>query len=210
MSSATLYRLSGISLLLGSLLIAIGTIIRVLAGDNPTSTFVASGWFLGAPGGMLVALGLPGIYARNAPSLSLMGLFGTAGITLFFLIFGVFGGLLHGLVLPALEGQVPGVTKNAPMGVGLAFLTGALLCASGGILLGIATIRAGGLPRWPGALIIAGALALLGHGLPHVEDAGVVLLTAGLAWLGLNTISAPETRAMSSSDVAGSAARIHA
>ncbi len=206
MSPLKLYRLSGISLLLGSFLILIGTIFRVLAGDSATSTLLASGWFLGAPGGMLTALGLPGIYARRASTMGVLGLLGAVCITLFSLIFGVFGGLLHGLVLPALEAQVPGILKNPPLSVGMAFLTGALLCAVGGVSLGISTIRAGSLPRPAGVLLIVGSLALLGHGLPYAEDAGVVLLTAGLAWLGLHTMSAPELRPISSADVAGSAA----
>lgn len=193
MSSATLYRLSGVSLFLGCVLLVIGDLIRVASGTDPGNTLVASGWFLQAIGSMLVALGLPGIYLRQAADTGVPGLVGFIGTSLFFLIFGIFGGLLHGLVLPVLATEAPAVAKNAPAGVGLAFFSAALLVAIGSPSLGVATMRAGVLPRWAGALIIAGGLALfVGHPLPmHIEDAGLVLLLAGLGWLGLSLMSVP-------------------
>src|SRR5262249_39729154 len=60
------------------------------------------------------------------------------------------------------------------------------LLAVGGALLGVATIRAGVLPRWAGALLIAAAIAALGSFVLGVFTiVAVVLAVLGLGWMGL-------------------------
>ena len=131
MVSATVYRLTGLGLLLGSILLAAGDIIRVLAGADPPNGRVASGWFILAVGAVLVVLGLPGMYASQMRETGRLGLLGFTGTAVFVLIFGVFGGLLHGLVLPGLVPQVPNIMSLRPASVELAFFSGALLGALG-------------------------------------------------------------------------------
>ena len=187
MSSARLSRFGGVSVSLGCMLLVIGDLLRVATGTDPGNMLVASGWFVQAVGAMLVALGLPAIYLRQAAETGAVGLVGFIGTSLYFLIFGIFGGLLHALVRPALA---PALAK--PAAVDLAFFVAALLVAIGGLALGVATIRAAVLPRQAGVLILVGALALfVGHPLPHIEDAGLVLLVVGLGWLGLSLIAVP-------------------
>lgn len=192
MSVERLFRLSGVSVVLGCTLVVIGDLIRVASGTDPGNTFVAFGWFIQAIGAMLVALGLPGIYLRQAVQTGVLGLVGFIGVSLFFLIFGIWGGLVHGVVLPVLATVAPTIARNAPPSVGLVFMSAALLGMLGSLALGVASLRAGILPRWAGALIIAGGVALfVGHPLPHLEDVGLVVLLTGLGWLGLSLLSVP-------------------
>jgi hypothetical protein len=71
---------------------------------------------------------------------------------------------------------------------GLAFLIGL-------ILFGIATMRAGVLPRWAGLLLIVGDIVFgsgdfLGSTAPVV---GAAITCAGLVWLGLTLLSGPRS-----------------
>lgn len=63
-----------------------------------------------------------------------------------------------------------------------------LLLAVGGVLLGIATMRARVLPRWAGLLLIAAAvLNLIGFSLPDntiVTSVASVLLALAFGWFG--------------------------
>lgn len=180
--STTLYRISGVSLFLGCALLAIGDLVRVVTGDDPGNTLVASGWFLQSIGAMLAVLGLPGIYVRQGARTAVTSLVGLIGISLFLFLFGIFGGLLHALVVPELTKEA--VTR--PLGVGLAFFAGSLFAVIGSFSLGIATMRAGVMSRAAGILVIAGGLiSFFGHPLGmHVEDLGLLLLMAGLSWAG--------------------------
>jgi len=192
MMPATVYRASGLSLLLGSVVLISGAIIRVLAGADPANPHLATGWSIQAVGAMLVVLGLPGVYACQVQATGLLGLLGIVGTTLFFLIHGVFVGLLHGLVLPALATRAPDLATTAPPSVGLVLFSAALLGTLGSLLLGSATVRAGILPRWAGASIIVGGVAVfVGHGRGlHLDDAGLISLMVGLAGLGVHLLSA--------------------
>src|SRR5436189_5445906 len=80
MSSTTSYRLSGIALLMGSALSAIGYILSVFASGNdlqslisPLSLIFSLMTLLGS---MLVLLGLPGMYTRQARRAGILGLLG--------------------------------------------------------------------------------------------------------------------------------------
>ncbi len=69
-------------------------------------------------------------------------------------------------------------------------LVASLLFAVGGVLLGIATMRAGVLPRWAGLLILVGAVLKLVNCPLSGVIGGIVLLVAcvlfalGLGWIG--------------------------
>ena len=79
---------------------------------------------------------------------------------------------------------------------------GVLLMLVGNVLLGVAVWRSGTLPRWAGALWVAGsALPLLGQvyimlpigadSTPPTVPAGAVLLTIGGAWMAWSILSQP-------------------
>ncbi|GHO82076.1 hypothetical protein [Dictyobacter formicarum] len=66
MSSTTLYRLSGLSLLIGSVLVILGIVPGFFIGDqNPASTISVVTAIIRLVGAMLAALGLPGVYAAS-------------------------------------------------------------------------------------------------------------------------------------------------
>lgn len=186
--TTTLYRLSGVSLVLGCVLLIVGDIIRIGAGTDPASTLLASGWFLQGIGSVLAALGLPGLYARYAAAVGVLGLVGVVGIAMFLFLFGIFGCLVHALVLPVLAKQPSGVPPR-PVGVDMAFITGVIFVVVGCLCMGIATIRAHVLPRGVGALLIVGGVTLfVGHPITHLEDVGLASLMIGLGWAGLSLI----------------------
>ena len=79
---------------------------------------------------------------------------------------------------------------------------GVLLMLVGNVLLGVAVWRSGTLPKWAGALWVAGsALPLLGqiyiilpigaNSTPPTVPAGAVLLVIGGAWMALSVLSRP-------------------
>jgi hypothetical protein len=179
---ATFFRMSGLSLVIGCGLLAVGDIVRVVSGADPSNPILAIGWFLQAAGAMLAIVGIPGFAARHGAGTGVMGVVGIVGISVFLFLFGVFGGFLHAVAVPALMQQ--GVTKPIP--VSITFFVAALFVLIGSLSLGIAAVRASALSRGTAALIMAGGLALFaGHPLgAHVEDLGLLLLMAGLGWAG--------------------------
>ena len=132
-------------------------------------------------------LGMAGLYARQAAKSGWLGL---AGYLLFSLWFA--------LILPRLASELPkfvagflGMFTGAATEINLGVLPTlwtltAPLYMLGGLLFGIATFRAGILPRWSGVLLAAGtALAPVAALLP-LEYQALVAVPVGLAlvWLG--------------------------
>ncbi len=187
MSSRMLYRLSGMSLLIGSLLTALGATSVFFIGDDPTSTIAATAALLRVLGGMLIVVGLPGMYIRQAERVGLLGLFGFLLTLFYILILGVAGDSINAFVMPFLASHAPALLKGSlPSGLIAFYIVGGLLGLVGGILLGIATLRANVLSRWASILLIIGAvLSFIGNFLPPIiSTVGVVMFLVGLAWLG--------------------------
>jgi len=192
MSSTTLYRLSGISLLIGGLLAALGAFPIFFIGDAPGSTIAASIALLRVLGGMLIVLGLPGMYLRQAERVGLLGLVGFLFTLFYILILGVAGDTINAFVMPFLASQAPALLKGSlPSGLIAFYIVGQLLGFVGGILLGIATLRAAVLSRWASLLLIVGAVLTFAGNflLPTIATVGVVMFLVGLAWLGFGVWS---------------------
>ena len=110
-------------------------------------------------------------------------------------------------VLPRLAGSVPefvdallGISYGHTGGVDLGLVPTLYSVVGisymlGGLLFGIATFRAGVLPRLPAALLaIAAALTPLAALLPHAEQRYAAIPVAlALAWLGYALFSEPRT-----------------
>ena len=88
------------------------------------------------------------------------------------------------------------------------FAVGVLLMLVGNVLLGVAVWRSGTLPRWAGALWVAGsALPLLGQiyimlpigadSTPPTVAIGAVLLVIGGAWMAYSVLRGPSAQAVS-------------
>ena len=125
MSSSTLYRLSGISLLVGSILAIVGGILGIFTSD-PDSTLAMSASLLQFVGATLGILGLPGMYAKQAQRAGVLGLIGTTLMVCYILILGTFGSALNAVVLPFIATHAPTLAQSKPPGLGLFFTICAL------------------------------------------------------------------------------------
>jgi hypothetical protein len=142
-------------------------------------------------GAICSLFGQIGLYRAQAERTGALGLVG--------FILGISGTALvvaalvaDAFVLPVLAANPAGQALLDPAGplfggaLGLIFLLMAVTFGLGSILLGFATARAGVLPRWAGALILAGG-PLLGFTPPlptYVGITGALLLGAGYLWAG--------------------------
>ncbi len=71
-------------------------------------------------------------------------------------LLGAFGSALNVLIIPFIATHTPALAKTEPPALGIFFMVESLLEVVGGILLGIATMRASILPRWAGLLLMVG------------------------------------------------------
>ncbi len=149
---------------------------------------------------ILGLIGLTGLYARQANEAGWLGLAGYLLFSLFYALSLPFF-FAQAFILPLLATTAPAfveswlgiINPESPVEMNLGALPVLYLLAGfagyliGGLLFGIATFRAGVLPRWAGGLLaVAGplgpvAVALLPHALERY--AGVPLGLA-LVWLG--------------------------
>ena len=195
MSSRTLYRWSGIVLLVGSLLGAIGSILDTVLypGHNETAQQILSTPFLIDASlflawSLLLAMGLPGFYLRQAARSGVLGFVGFVLILLGVLLGGVALATIQVSVFPYLaQLKAIGQGSQPPVIVFLLVIAGpVVLLAIGAILLGIATMRSRVFPRWTGILLIfAGVLFLLSVApIPFIDLASNVVFFVALAWGG--------------------------
>ena len=141
---------------------------------------------------MFIVLGLPGMYIRQAERAGFLGLIGFLLTLLYILILGVAGDTINAFVIPFLASAAPALLKGSlPSGLETFFIIGQLLAFVGGLLLGIATLRAGVFSRWASLLLIVGAVfSFIGNFLlPIIGTVGIVLFLVGLAWLGSEVLS---------------------
>jgi hypothetical protein len=154
MSPVTLYRASGLALLLGLALIIISTGLSfAFQFMTPQWWVVTLGWNIGS----LLLLGLPGICARQALR---AGWLGFAGFLLTFIsvfLTASFFFVYTLLILPWLAQVAPKLAGSFPPALFLFTLVAGILFALGGILLGSAIMRAGVLPPLSGLLLLSGA-----------------------------------------------------
>jgi hypothetical protein len=173
MSSRTLYRLSGGTLIAASLLDIVNSILSHVLFSGPNTTpqqYMSLPWLLvtlviviSLP---LFAIGLPGMYLRQAGRAGVLGLVGFILVFFDFLLAGAFF-TLQVTVFPLLAQVAPKLLEGEflPGGMFLLLLVFSLLDMIGAIVLGIATIRAHVFPRLAGVLLI---MAGIGMGLLFV------------------------------------------
>jgi len=152
-------------------------------------------------------LGMAGLYARQAKKVGWLGLIGYVFFSLWFVIIMGFT-FVEAFILPRLAstdpkfvvawmGMLVGPASHVYLGAlpGLWTLT-APIYILGGLLFGIATFRAGILPRWAGALLALGtALAPLAAALPNGSQPKIAIpVGLALAWMGYALWSEQRTR----------------
>lgn len=191
MSTSNLIRWSGVALMLGS----IGGLAHVFThppGETAQDA-LAAGWafshWVGFAGSVLTMLGFVGLYARQVHRMGWLGLIG------FILAF--VGTFISGAINLVGSYLSPVIARHAPTwleaespifsasGALAAFVLQGIGFVFGYILLAIASLRAGMLPRGASWLVIIGILVASGDPLSHIIGiVGVTLFSLGLAWMG--------------------------
>jgi hypothetical protein len=173
MSSRTLYRLCGGTLIVGSLLILISSVVSAILylGHNANPQQLVSSTYLivtllNIIGSLLFVIGLPGMYLRQAGRAGVLGLI--SFILLFFgiLLDGIVFANMQALILPWLAQKAPQLTegKSIPLSLILLLLISGFMEIIGSIVLGIATLRAHVFPRWAGIFLLIYGIAFLLNG----------------------------------------------
>lgn len=193
MTPSALIRASGLATIVGGIFFAL---FPILHPDHTAAGYTSWIWvpahMMPNVGAILVLFGLTGLLVRQ---LERAGLFGVAAFVIAFIGTASFvmGAMIEAFIIPYMGLQSPEIVDGPPPpGVGEAFLIITSLFALGYLLLGIATYRAGVLPRSVGTLLIVGAVAdtvltklgAISMDLDFLWVLGPVLLGAGLAWLG--------------------------
>ncbi|HLH61595.1 MAG TPA: hypothetical protein VKV20_07925 [Ktedonobacteraceae bacterium] len=173
MSTTRLYRWSGIVLLIGGLIGIIGLVLDTIffpdhnltAQQTLSTAFTIDGIFFVA-WSILLTLGLPGLYLRQAARAGKLGFAGFVLVWLSLLLGGVAFGIVQATMYPYLAQSAPKLLPTGGVGPDSGFILWiflpVLLLSIGTILLGIATRRARVFPGWTGTLlIISGVLFLL-------------------------------------------------
>jgi hypothetical protein len=202
MSSSTLYRWSGLVLISGGVLGVVGALLVTLLfpGHHHTPQEVVSASWPWAQGALLVGyvlstIGVPGLYLRQAARAGGLGFVGFGLLLVGLLLGGVSLAAITTFMLPILGQWSPTFLSGSntiPLNVLLLLIIGPfLLQGVGGILLGIASLRARVFPRWAGILLLAwGILYIIVAPLPPSSTLGIVELAAdvifflALAWFG--------------------------
>ena len=198
MTNSTLFRLAGLSALLAGICYML---VGIFHPANIPSSVITTRWeivhFLACAMSFFGVLGLTGIYVRQAERAGWLGLIGFLLFS-FWLVLIMGFSFVEAFILPHIATSTPGFVVswmgmfNGPAGkFDIGFLATvwkltAPLYILGGLLFGIATFRAGVLPRWAGALLaISTVLAPIGALLPNASQPKLAIpVGIALAWLG--------------------------
>lgn len=170
MSTHTLYRLNGGTLIAGSLLLLLASVIGAILfpGHSSTPTQVlGSTWplviLMTLLGSLLFVISLPGMYLRQAGRAGIIGLIGFTLLFFDFLLQGAVFSSVQVVILPFLAQKAPQLMggNSLPFSAFLILIVSGLMQIIGGILLGIATMRARVFPRWTGVLLLVSGIAFL-------------------------------------------------
>lgn len=197
MSAKTSYRLSGLALLIGAALSIASLALQGMALGTPDLATILSpldffSTAVGIVGGILVLLGLPGMYARQAERAGIIGLLGFVGVWYVTLVQSVllsFGNLtvMSGMAGGSIPRQ-PAILMTPPPAWGPFFLLSMVCEVLGILLLAIAILRAGVFPRWIGwtfvGTLVLGVVSLV-PGTPDAVSTLVgIVATAAIGGVG--------------------------
>jgi hypothetical protein len=197
-TNENLIRLAGLSALLaGTCYVLVGVFHPANLASSVTTTRWEVVHVLACAMSFFGVLGLAGLYARQALKTGWLGLVGYVLLSLWMVLIMGFS-FVEAFVLPHVATALPALGQswmgmfNAPGGkldLGVLptiwTLSGPVYIL-GGLSFGIATFRAGILPRWAGALLaLSTALAPVGILLPNASQPKLAVpMGLALAWLG--------------------------
>lgn len=191
MSTTTSYRLSGIALLIGSVLGILYTASSAFIG-GPFPQALADpvaviGSLIGFIGSILLLLGLPGVYTRQAKSAGILGLLGFLFVWYVTLFQGVLIPFTSVTIVPMLvtDPTTQHLLAAGPLASFTPFSIPSLVGQTLGVLLlAIATLRARVFPRWPAWLLIASMILAAASFVPFFPD-GVGNVSAQIGYLAI-------------------------
>ena len=177
MSSTTSYRLSGVALLIGTVLSIIYYLIQAFLNGNDPATLTSSpsliSSVIGFIGSVLVLLGLPGVYTRQAQRAGILGLLGFLFIWYVTLFQGVVIPFTTVTFIPLLAAHLvtPSLVTTPPSTWAPFTLVSMVSQVLGILLLAIATLRARVFPRWTAWLLIATLVVGVVSFVPFIPEA---------------------------------------
>lgn len=202
-TASTLMRLAGVSAALAGLCFIV---IGMFHQENIPSSVTTATWvnvhIFAFALGFFGLFGMAGLYARQVEKTGWLGLIGFLLFTVWMTLVSGFSFveafILPGLATESLEfvegflGMFSGTPSEIDFGVlpTLWNISGPLLIV-GPLLFGIATFRAGILPRWAGGLLAISGLLIPTAALLPADLAPRIMLPIGLAlaWLGYALVS---------------------
>jgi len=177
MSSSTSYRLSGIALIVGSVLSVIYYVSQAFINGNDLTQLAGPlsvyGSLIGFIGSLLVLLGLPGMYVRQAQRAGILGLLGFLFVSYIIVLQGVIVPFTSVTIVPTLVNHPATrslLNDQSAFSFGPFFLVSTVAQTVGILLLAIATLRAKVFPRWIGWLFIATLVLGVVSFLPFVPN----------------------------------------
>ena len=197
-TASNLIRMAGVSALLaGTCYVFVGIFHPPNVASSVTSARWAIVHVVACAMSFFGLIGMAGLYARQAEKSGRLGLAGFVMLSLWLVLIMGFS-FVEVFILPRLAtadprfvegwmGMLTGSASKLHLGVlsTVWTLTGPLFIL-GGLLFGIATFRAGILPRWAGVLLAIGtALAPVAKLLPNASQPKIAVpVGLALAWLG--------------------------
>ena len=198
MGNSSLVRLGGFTAVLSGVLLIIGDLSYLFIDDEDFARAAASGAYIVQAvvfllAGVLLLIGLVGMYLHHSEAAGVLGLIGfLAALLGTSLVMGAFWSDLF--VTPALAQEVPELlnAEEPPALVDLGFTLSFSLFALGWLLFGLSVLRARIYPRAAAVLLIVGA-ALTFIPLPATG----IVFSAAVIWLGFLTLTRGATATQS-------------
>jgi len=194
MASPTFFRLSGLALLVGSLIFAILVALSVFVPGPLGSPGPPPVWnlWMSAVGGLILLVGLPALYTVQSKHAGILGLLGVVGIFVAFLLLAVVLQIITAIDLTTSvqpPGPLPMGQPQPPLSLLVILPIGMVLLIAGSILFGIATLRTRAFEGWAvWALMVFPVLIAVTFFLPFAADLfgkiAVVLFLLLFIWFG--------------------------